>query len=151
MGRDHITWAANKRMKLTSGRMAESRPLAAYTRCWTDGRPDLGSDVVFLGFPLVVAAVAVWSRRWSAQAHWIVGCVLALIFSLGWFGFAKPGQPVSAPALVIVLPIAATFFVVSRRALARRSWTAWIMGVATCLGVAVVGLIVSVNAGLLRP
>jgi hypothetical protein len=110
--------------------------------------PDLGSDVVFLVAPVLVAALAVWARDLSATARWGIAGGIAATLSLAWLVVAHPDQTVSAPAFLIIVPVGATFWVVS---LVRRAAAAWAIGTLTCLGVSALGLIVGVNVGLLRP
>jgi DMSO reductase anchor subunit len=75
----------------------------------------LGSEILFLVPPLAVATVAVCSRRWSLWAYWGTALVLGAALCALWFRIANVGQPVVAPVFVVLFPVVATFWVVSRR------------------------------------
>jgi hypothetical protein len=102
-------------------------------------------------FPLLVATVAVSGRLWSRWVYWGSGVVLAVGVSVVWFGVANPGQALTAPAFVVVLPVAATFWVVSWKRFACKPGWAFIAALVVVVGAAFVGLVVGVNLGVVRP
>jgi hypothetical protein len=110
----------------------------------------LRSEAVFF-VPLLVAAVAVSVRLWSRWAYWGSGVGLAVALSGVWFGVANAGQALAAPLFVVVVPVAATFWVVSWERFARKPGWAFIAGLVVAVGAAFVGLVVGVNLDVIRP
>jgi len=106
---------------------------------------------VILLLLFLVSAVAVSGRLWSRRAYWGSGVGLAGALSGVWFGVANAGQAVVAPLHVVVLPVAATFWVVSWERFARKPGWAFLAGFVVVVGASFVGLVVGVNLGVVRP
>jgi len=111
----------------------------------------VASELLFLGPPLAMTTLAVCGRRWGRWAYWGSACALAIGLSALWYRIANVGQPRAAPAFVVLLPVAATFWVVSVKALVRRPAWATIAGLAAGIGATLIGVILGVNLGMLRP
>ena len=68
-----------------------------------------------------------------------------------WFRIADVGQPVVAPVFVVLFPVVATFWVVSRKGLAHRFVLASFVALTAAFVTTVLGLILGVNLGVLGP
>lgn len=111
----------------------------------------MGSEILWLGPPVAVATLAVCGRRWSPRAYWGSAGALAVALSALWVLIANVGQPTAAPLFVVFIPVAATFWVASRKGLAQKPALASLAALATALAATFTGIILGVNLGVLRP
>lgn len=102
-----------------------------------------------LVLPVAVAGAAVLARTRGPTIQWFVGSAVAGVLTFLWFRIATPPQPWPSFLFVVILPVALTFSVASQRRLPPA--LAFGIAIAACLAGAALGIVLGVNAEMLRP